>query len=243
MELIQNIVEYYDELYPVTDAQKKLYEEIGKKYSNPVKFLRIGCGTGVLENFLAANGSDVTGLETFRELLDCANRRRRSQVMSIRFFQMSTLEMIRFLGKRFYNVISCLDDRILFIHDRILMRKFFFDCKELLADNGKLILQLHNYEQYDGTPVVELPEVSSIRAKLMTRIVTAEDSSSVLQQSVETGNGKILPVLKDAPVYLLHKEEITEFANEAGFTDVNFYSSYDKEPFNSDSKILIAVIG
>jgi 2-polyprenyl-3-methyl-5-hydroxy-6-metoxy-1,4-benzoquinol methylase len=242
MELIQNIVEYYDELYPVTDAQKSFYDELMDCYDEPVKILRIGCGTGMLENYLAEKGADVTGLETFREVLDSANRRKRNQLMSIRYFQMSSLEMIRFLGRRFYNVVSCLDDRIEFIHDRILMRKFFFDCRELLTNKGKLVIQLYNYDYFTTEPVAELPESSSIRARLLTKIITKEDGNKYMQQDVETGNGKILPVLKDIPIYPLRKAEIIDFSNEAGFSRCEFYSSFDGNEFTIKSPVMIAVI-
>ena len=97
---------------------------------------------GALAPVLAKEGHDVTGIETSREMLEIANRRRRMPNTAIRFFQMSTIEMTRFLGKGFYNVISCLSDRIIFIHDKTLMRKFFYDCKLLLSEGGHLVLQL-----------------------------------------------------------------------------------------------------
>ena len=144
MEIIQNIIEYYDELYPVTEAQKKFYREQLRNYPDPAKLLRVGCGTGLFEHLLAREGKDVTGIESFQEMLRSANLRRRNQLMSIRFFQMSYLDMARFLGKGFYNLISILDDRIIFIHDKTLLRKFFFDCKQLLAQDGCLIISLYN---------------------------------------------------------------------------------------------------
>ena len=139
MNAVQNVIEYYDELYPVTEIQKKFYSSQIDSYTKPVKLLRVGCGTGYLEHLLAREGHDVTGLETSKEMLESANLKRRNQLMSIRFFQMTTLEMTRFLGKGFYNIISCLNDRIIYIHDATLIRKFFFDCKQLLKEDGKLV--------------------------------------------------------------------------------------------------------
>jgi len=100
MESIKNLVEYYDELYPVTLAQQTFYETLIQKYPHPAKLLSIGCGTGVLCHRLARNSVDVTGLETLRELLESANLKYRNQLMSVRYFQMSTLEMTHFLGKK-----------------------------------------------------------------------------------------------------------------------------------------------
>ncbi|MCR5290929.1 MAG: class I SAM-dependent methyltransferase [Treponema sp.] len=242
MEIVQNIIEYYDELYPVTDIQKKFFESFVGKYASPLKMLRVGCGTGVLENYLAEKGFDVTGIESYRQLLDCANRRRRSQVMSIRFFQMTMLEMNRFLGKGFYNVIACLTNRVFFLRDSILMRKFFFDCKQMLAKKGTVVLELFNFEKYNGDRV-ELPVTSSVRVDFHRVLENAENDEHLYSAEITTGTGKILPVFKDEPVFVLTKNKLVDYAKEAGFTSIAFYSDYEMHPFDEiNSDTLIAVI-
>ncbi|MDE5581352.1 MAG: methyltransferase domain-containing protein, partial [Treponemataceae bacterium] len=109
MDAVKNLVEYYDELFPVSDAQRIFFESYISQFSAPAKFLSIGCGTGIFEHRLAKDAIDVTAIEAIRELLDSATRRYRNQLMSLRYFQMSTLEMTKFLGKKFYNIISCLN--------------------------------------------------------------------------------------------------------------------------------------
>lgn len=242
MDINQNIVEYYDELYPVTDDQKKFYEQEMNNYEKPVKMLRIGCGTGYFEHSLAKEGADVTGLETSKDMLESANRKRRTQLMSIRFFQMSTLEMSRFLGKGFYNIVSCLDNRIVYIHDQTLIKKFFFDCHELLAPNGRLILELYNFEKFNAVPMVKLPDLESIRAKLFTQVWTKDDGTKTIQQDVETGNGRVLPVIENAPIYPLKRAEIEEFAKSVGFTTSEFYCGFDRAPYDPASDTIVAVL-
>lgn len=242
MEYLQNVVEYYDELYPVTDTQKKFYESIKKSYAVPVKFLQIGCGTGALEHLLAQDGSDVTGLEVSKELIAAANLRKRTQLTAIRFFQLSTLDMTRFLGKGFYNVISCLNNRIIFIHDKTLLKKFFFDSSVLLSNNGTLILALFNFHHAEQASVMRLPERSSIRAKMISSLKKSGSELMYLNQNIETGNGKILKIMDNEEVYPLTKEEITSFAKEAGYTEFCFYSSYNMEEYTNNSDTLICVI-
>lgn len=242
MESVNNLVEYYDELYPVVQEQFDFYNSLVEEFSKPVRFLNIGCGTGVLENKLAKDVTDVTGLETIKELLDSAARKRRNQLMAVRFFQMSTIEMVRFLGKGFYNVISCLNDRVIFIHDKTLLRKFFFDCKQLLAENGMLVLQLSNYNLYKKNQAVKLPEKSSIRVTLSSKIEPTEGEEYLLSASIETGNGKKLPVYDRTSVYPILKSEIVDFAKEAGFTKIDFYSDYKKTPASDSSESLVVII-
>ena len=240
MEINQNIAEYYDELYPVTEEQKVFYSKKMEMFKKPVRFLRIGCGTGSFEHNLAKDGSDVTGLETSPELLESANRKRRTQLMAVRYFQMQVIEMSRFLGKKFYNIISILDNRLLFSHDKTLMAKFFYDCKQLLSDNGILVVKTPNFELYNSSKF-DLPVRESIRASLFTSIEQKGDEW-IMNQHLINSSYKKIKVTEDAPVYLIKKQELEELARAAGFTDIKFYSGFNLESLKSDSQEILAVL-
>ncbi len=241
MNTIQNIVEYYDELYPVTSDQKKFYSGLFQSYNKPTRLLRVSCATGYFEHYLAREGEDVTGIEVDRDLLHSANLRRRSQLMSVRFFEMSSLDMTRFLGKGFYNIVSILDDKIMFIHDRTLMRKFFCDCKSMLSEGGTFVIQGVNFDPVRNLPKFKIRTRESLRSKLFTEIFVRDDKFYV-NQSVETGSGKILPVMEESPVYPLTTSEIKEFAREAGFDSVQLYADYAMNPFTGSEPSYVAVI-
>ena len=242
MELItSNISEYYDELYPVSDDQKSLFRGLAKRYTMPVKLLRVGCGAGLFEHLLAREGLDVTGIESEQELLHSANLRRRNQLMSVRFFQMSYLDMSRFLGKHFYNVVYSLENRIALIHDKTLMRKFFFDAKQLLTDDGILVLNLYNYGVFNPAQS-DLPTRESLRAKLYSRIYRLDDGTYATDQQVETGNGRLLKVMEKVPMYPLMPNELEQFAKEAGFSKIELYGDYKCSPFTGNEETFTAII-
>ncbi len=242
MSLIQNLVEYYDELFPVTDSQKLFYDELMSRCISPVKFLNVNCGTGLFENYLARIGHDVTGLEEQPELIYCANLRRRNQLMSVRFFEMSYLDMTKFLGKGFYNIISCLNDRIMYMHDRTLLKKFFHDCNYLLSSGGFFILSLPNFSKNRSVSMLSLPVRESIRARLFSEVWKSGEDSCFIVQNVETGNGKMLPVQKETPIYALMPDEIENFALEAGFSSVEFYADFNKTPFTGKEDSVVVKI-
>ena len=242
MEFYENIAEYYDELYPANDDMKSFYAEEGKEYVAPIKYLSIGCGTGTFEHVLAKEGADVTGLETVPSLIESANRKRRTQLMALRFFQMSSLEMCRFLGKSFYNIIFIPDNRIIFTHDSTLMAKLFYDCRQLLAPEGKLVLTVPNFQKFSASPVAKLPVRESIRVRLFSKIKTEADGRKYLVQDLETGNGKKISVTENAEIFPLTKNQIEQYAKEVGFTKFRFYGNYSRGDFTSDSDELIVVI-
>ncbi|MBQ0039926.1 MAG: methyltransferase domain-containing protein [Treponema sp.] len=242
MNAIKNLVEYYDELFPISEAKKSFYQDISKNSKTPVHFLSVNCGTGFLESSLARQGHDVTGIENEEELLQTANLRRRSQLMSIRFFQMQIPDMSKFLGKSFYNVISVLNSRIMFFPGPQAIRNFFSDCKKLLALQGVLVLELINFDAHQHDMMFQLKTRESVRSKLFTEIFKAEDGSSMISANVENSSEKLLPVLKDVPVYPLTPAEIEHFAEEAGFTNAEFYADFDKTPFTGNEESFVVMV-
>lgn len=240
MITIKNLVEYYDELFPTSETRKKFFSDFSEVFNTPVHFLSIDCGTGLLESILAKKGHDVTGIEN-TELLVSANLRRRSQLMSIRFFQMEKEDMSKFLGKSFYNVISVLNSRIIFM-TRDEIKRFFSDCKKLISENGSIILELINFEKLKDQSMIQLPVRESVRSKLFTEIYEAEDGTRTLTSNVENSSGKILPVLKNVPIYPLMPSEIEQFAEEAGFSSAEFYADFEKSEFTGKEERFIVVI-
>lgn len=161
--------------------------------------------------------------------------------MAVRYFQMSSLEMTRFLGKKFYNIISILNSRIVFTHDKTLMKKFFFDCRQLVSENGFLILELPNFENYSELEKIEFPVRESIRSSLKS-VIEKRGEKFYLEQILTNSNDKKLVVTQDAPVYLLKPSEIENFALEAGFSKVELYSDFAENPFTEKSQRVVAVV-
>lgn len=241
MEYLNNINEYYDEMFPVTNEQKVLFQELAGDIM-PARFLRVNCGTGSFENYLSKAGHDVTGIDTSRELLEAAARRRRLPNMAIRFFEMSTLEMTRFLGKGFYNVIYCLNDSIIFISNSTLIRKFFYDCKTMLAPNGYLVLQLTNFAKFRNNSAINLPIKENIRVKLYSDITCNEDQSCFLTQKFEHSCNKPVLLLDKVPVLPIDTDEIKTFGYEAGFTNIQFYENYERKELTPESDSIVCIM-
>ncbi len=236
MKILENISEYYDELFPVSLAQREFYENLATLFKNPVKYLRLCCGTGEFEQKLSQEGADVTGIETITDLLESANRRRRTQLMALRFFNMKNDELSRFLGKGFYNIISILDGRILFVGNESEIKKLIFDCKTLLSDFGRLVISVPDFEFFDKNPNFVFSR-ESIRVKFFERIKKNSDGSFFLEQKIETGNGDVR-VVTDCPVCALSRECFFECAKDAGFSSVEFKNGFDDKSQNT----LLAVL-
>ena len=241
MKTLENLVEYYDELFVITDAQKAMYEKLCASFKKPARLLRVYCASGLFETLLAREGCDVTGIENSDEFLKIANLRHRSQLMALRFFQMDIGDMTKFLGKNFYNVVSILESRLLFLGGKAKIKRFFADCSQLLSDAGVLVVEAMNFTGRDKKFLLQLPVRESLRAKLFAEVLTGEGGQKLFSMNLETGNGKLLPVVKAVPICPLLPDDVLAFAQEAGFQNAQVYSGWDKGTFKGDEESFIAL--
>ena len=105
-----------------------------------------------------------------------------------------------------------------------------------------VVLQLYNYDLYIQKSTSILPELSSIRVTLKSKLECVNEEEYYLTQNVETGNGRIYPVCTKASVYPIRRDEIESFAREAGFTSIEYYSDYKKTPANDQSSNPVVIV-
>ena len=242
MESFSNLIEFYDELFPVTDSLKSFCQQLKDKFNYPPKSLQIGCNTGTFSFFLAKNGWNSTGLETVPSLLDSSCAKRRLQLLSIRFFKLSTSEMGSVLGSGFYDFISCLDNRILFLKTAESVKQFFVDTKKLHSKNGVLLLHTFNMEHLDKNYTNVMASRSCERAAFYSKIEEKREGTFVLNQELENSNGDILPVVQNEKIFPLTQKNILSFGKDAGFKHINFYGDFNGSKFTKDSLYTVAVL-
>ena len=242
MDYAEKIVEYYDELFPVTKDEKSFFEDLVKSSAIESRILSIGCGTGVLEHHLAKKGCNVTGIDDNYCLLNSATRKSKPVYANIRFFSMSPLDMSHFLTHGFFTHIFCVSNRLIYISEIKIMKKIFADCKSLLHPGGCFVFQLPNYSYYISKGETLLPVSKSIRAKLLSKLIFAKGKSPVFLQQVETSTGNLVTIVDHKPIVLLLKDTITEWAKELGYTKVDYFSSFNKEPFDEKTSLTMVCV-
>lgn len=254
-EFYSDILEYYDELFPLDPSIPgfilALRQQIGldpqqKPADTPVPFCRllgIGCATGTLENRLAGMQIDVTGIDRNPQMIETAKRRMKRGFSTARFFEMSALEMRRFLKEGSFNIITCLDNMLPYIADETLIKKFFYDAKNLLADGGRLVIQVFTFDENDSARALQLPERSSLRVTLTRMHLPAEEGKKTLAAELQLGNGRILQLARTTQLYPLTRSDIENWSREAGFTSCELYGNFDGAPWNRDGEYTVAVLG
>lgn len=245
MIYIKRWIDYYEDLFTIEPNQLEFFEKLASEFSTPIKLLSVECGPGQLSGNLAKNnGFEITAVDTYQEFVNICNTRLRNLEKAFPVFNLNPADIGRYLGKNFFNIMYCLNYRIIFLKDRAMIKKFMLDAKLLLKEGGYLVLDLFNFSKYDFSETkIDLPVRKGQRSTLYTSVVKNTESMDYrLYQHVVTNSGKVIDEVKDEPVCPISLETFKTFANELEFTSIEFYSDYFGHPLDKDSDKIICVL-
>lgn len=245
MIYIKRWTDYYEDLFTVEPHQIDFFQKLASDFSDPVKLLSVECGPGELSGNLAANNNyEITATDTYQEFVNICSLRSRNLDKPFPVFTLNPADLGRYLGKNFFNVMYCLNYRIIFLKDRAMIKKFMLDAKLLLKDGGYLVLDLFNFSKYDFSETkIDLPERKGERSTLYTSIVKNSESMNYqLYQHVVTNSGKVIDEVKEEQVCPISFETLKTFASELGFSSINFYADYSGKELTKDSDKIICVL-
>lgn len=236
-------MDYYEDLFQPEANQKEFFESLLGNFTSPAKFLSVECGPASLSLELC-DKHEVTVTDQYPEFIKRVNTKIVEQKSKINVFNLNPVDISRFLAKNHYNVVTCLNYRLIFLKDRGLAKKFILDAKMLLSDGGYLVLDLINFAKYDFSETkIDLPERSCDKATLYSSLIkNTELASYKLYQHVVTSDGKMIDEVKDEVVTPISLETFKATASEMGFSSIEFYNDYKKTPFTLDSERIICLL-
>lgn len=235
-------LDYYSDFFPHQDVEVEFIESYLENQDN-AKLLYVECGMAPLsKDFLSKY--DVTFTDKFSEYTSLLNKRLIHKNNRVHIFNLDPIDIARYLAKDFFSTIFCLHNKMIFMQDDVLIKKFLFDSKMLLKENGKIILGLSNFSKYDlQKDIIEFPTVKSSRGSLKVHLSKDKELVSYrLSGEIIPSNGKTIQISQNEKVFPLGLETIKKIAEELKFSSVEFFGDYFKSPFNKNSSNLICVL-
>ena len=235
-------LDYHSDFFPHQDLEVEFIESYLENQDN-AKLLYVECGMAPLsKDFLSKY--DVTFTDKFSEYTSLLNKRLIHKNNRVHIFNLDPIDIARYLAKDFFSTIFCLHNKMIFMQDDVLIKKFLFDSKMLLKENGKIILGLSNFSKYDlQKDIIEFPTVKSSRGSLKVHLSKDKELVSYrLSGEIIPSNGKTIQISQNEKVFPLGLETIKKIAEELKFSSVEFFGDYLKSPFNKNSSNLICVL-
>ena len=237
MSFYQQIAPYYHHIFKINVNQVDFIKF--KIPQSDSEILDIGCGIGTLSFELINYYTNILGIDMDAEMIRVASKKNKDAPKLIQFQQLSMLKLDTFIDKNSVEGIICFGNTLVHLNSLAEIANFLQQSKTVLKLNGKLLLQIVNYDKIllkniKQLPLIENDEIifernycyhkTENKIDFNTRL-TVKSTQQIIENSVE-----LLPLLK---------EELALLLDKAGFENCNYYGNFNKETYAIDSPALI----
>jgi len=237
MSFYKQIAPFYHHIFKINVNQVDFIKL--KIPESNCKVLDIGCGIGTLSFELVKYYKNVLGIDMDAEMVRAASKKQSDKSESIQFQQISMLKLDTFFDKNAVDGIICFGNTLVHLNSLDEIADFLQQSKAVLKSNGKLLLQIVNYDKIIQKDIKQLPLIendeiifernyhyrkSENKIDFNTKL-TVQSTKEIIENKIE-----LMPILK---------KELALLLNKAGFNNCNYYGNFNLEPYAIDSPALI----
>ncbi|MDR3542888.1 MAG: class I SAM-dependent methyltransferase [Desulfosporosinus sp.] len=228
MDFYRALSEYYDEIFPLKEAQKTFLHGYLKRESL-ASVLDIGCGTGTIALELSRTGTRLHGVDLSEEMIEIS-RKKSQQSGSTASFSRADMRDLRDLEERFEGII-CLGNTLAHVSGES-------ELKQVLAQFGEkgthLLLQTVNYDRILAKQVKELPIIKTAHLIFYRFYTQRADGKLDFAMKIEFPDTRQV-VSGVNLLYPIKCDPLKTALLETGWEVSGLWGSYDQEPWTEDS--------
>jgi SAM-dependent methyltransferase len=241
MGFYESIAEYYDDIFPLDEAQVDFVKGACPPPYARREILDVGCGTGNLAVALAREGFRVTAVDLDQAMVEKAAEKGRA-APHLRFRQLDMRVLSSAFPPGSFDKVLCFGNTLVHLEKQSDVLSFLKAGRELLRGEGSLLLQILNYDRILAKRLPGLPTIENDRIKF-ERIYRYPEEHHILFRTVLTVKASGAVVENEVPLYPLKVGEMEMFLKEAGFSEIRFFGSFRRDPLTPDSLPLVTEAG
>ena len=232
MTFYQTLTPYYDELFPANEKQTNFIVSYLQKGSS---ILDVGAGTGNVAQALVEKGFAVTAMEPEETL--AAKIREKAAVyegiFSVNTFGMQQIKNVPGV----FDGIYCIGNTLVHLDNTKEIFNFICGSYEKLKVNGKLMIQIVNYEKVLDENNLQFPVLEKKHFSFK-RNYTLE-GEKVLFTAILNVDDKELS--NSISLYPITKKELLPMLKESGFRTIETFGNFEKEAYLPNKSALVLV--
>ncbi len=226
----------YDELFPISEAQKTFFLELVERTASPKNLLDIGCGTGELAIALDPHHNYIAAIDLDASMIGKATLKQHSKHLDFKQMNMKHIDNVFF--NHSFSIISCLGNTLPHLTSTLEIQMFINSCHVLLRKKGTLILQLMNYDKILSENITTLANIETINY-LFERQYEIRNEEKVIFRTIVTNKKTKEEKVSETTLYPIRKEKLVQILSDCGFENIITYGSFKKDDFTTSSDVLI----
>lgn len=240
MAFYTDLSEVYDALFPVSSAQRSLFDGILKD-GWVSRVADAGCGSGAQLLHFASAGIPCIGFDPDPALVELA-RRKLAPFPNARVAIGGFADIGRIVTPE-VDLLLCLGNSLVHVPQEDA-RRFVADAAEAVSPAGGILVQILNYEPLFRGHVTELPLMRAQDGVIeFRRRYDWESPRKVrFRTTLRVARGdEPLIVRNDIPLYPIYPDELWEMLAAAGFSRIRYHGDFSGSDFTPESEALVCL--
>ena len=238
MAFYTDLSDVYDALFPVSEAQRALFERL-LAGGRVLRVADAGCGSGAQLLPFAAAGSECVGFDPDPALVARA-RAKLAPFPRVRVETGGFSDVSRIVTDP-ADLLLCLGNSLVHVPQEEAAR-FLRDAAGVTAGGGEILLQILNYERLLLGKITSLPLMQADEGAIeFRRSYVWEGNRKVrFQTALRISAGEQPRILRnDIPLYPIYPDELWEMLSRAGFSGIRFFGDFAGSDFSPESEALV----
>jgi 2-polyprenyl-3-methyl-5-hydroxy-6-metoxy-1,4-benzoquinol methylase len=234
-----SIAPYYQQIFPFNPAQIEFLKRV-LPY-NGAKVLDVGCATGELSFALTHFGFPTWAFDFDAQMIQIALKTKKDETIFPVFEQLDMRLIGEHFPESFFETVICFGNTLVHLQHDEDIRKFIQAAYKIMAPEGKLTIQILNYQHILDHQIKALPVIENENIRFERKYRFTEDSELIDFDTLLTVKSTGFEIPNSVKLYALCKNKLQELLQEAGFTNFEFYGGFHSEPLNDTSLPLIVI--
>jgi glycine/sarcosine N-methyltransferase len=238
MGFYEQISQYYDYIFPTGDEQIRFIEEIAGR--PPKTILDIACGTGGYSLELARHGYELTASDLDAEMVRQLRIKSETIGKPIKSIQANMLDLDSKIADKF-DLVFCIGNSIVHLKNLEQIKSFICSARNLLNNDGSLILQIINFDRVLLKDIKSLPTITDESIGMtFERNYSYNKQQNVIYFSTKlTVDNKFYE--NEIPLYPLLEEELLQAVTDAGFKNIKLFGDFARNTFDKYNSFMLVL--
>lgn len=232
-----SISKYYQQIFPFNPAQISFLKQV-LPY-NGAKVLDVGCATGELSFALTRFGFPIWAFDFDAEMIEIAQNTKEEDTMFPVFEQLDMRLIGEHYPESFFNTVICFGNTLVHLLNNDDILKFAKGAYKLLAPEGKLTIQILNYQHILDDQIRSLPLIDNEHISFERNYAFDKGSDLIDFNTKLTVKSTGQEIVNSVKLYAIRQNKLQELLEEAGFVNFEYFGSFKADPMINNSLPLI----
>lgn len=238
MDFYSSIAEYYNHIFPFNTYHTQFIKDSFPKI-HETSLLDIGCAVGGLSMQLAPICKTIKAIDLDRAMIRKAEKAKPLDLDNLQFLSLDMLHLEAHFGVYAFDGIMCFGNTLVHLKSRNQILNFLSQCKAVLHNNGKLLLQIINYDRILNQNINSLPTIDNEKITFVRTYKLDKTKHLLKFKTTLTIKQTNKMVENEIDLFPIRKAELDELLTHVGFTKMNYFGDFKRDPFTENSISLI----